>query len=241
MQVIEGNNTFKITSAVKKKPKLQCIEGGLSSMKEQREPIEDYYKAVSILEHNMLADKWFYEQILKKIDGELGPNGQSIKQKLNLDFLLHLSRFFFLVNSLDMNDRNALNSLITEHNKKVYSDIEQGLIEGSVGEKKKTIFSDARRSKITESCFALSRPAFAITELAHFLTDFMSEASATRMIDDLVLARILGRKDDPRIEAAGNRKLIVSDGWLEEKYIESLLMSRRSDPPSENVVQNIVP
>ena len=125
-----------------------------------------------------------------------------------------------------MRDRNALSTFIDAHNRKVESDIENNLIDRSVKEVRKTLFKDARKSKIIESCYALGRPAFAITELAHFLTDFMSEAAATRMIDDLVLARVLSRIEDTRIEAADNRKLIVSDGFLENTYAKSLLFSR---------------
>ncbi|MFK8035883.1 MAG: hypothetical protein AB8B94_17245 [Hyphomicrobiales bacterium] len=190
------------------------------------DPESDYLKAVSILEQNMRTELWFYEQVLSRVDETMGAGGDSIKQKLNYDFLVHLARFFFLFNSLDMNDRNMLSAFIDAHNAKVVSDIDRKLIEGSVKEKRKTIFSDVRKSKIMESCFALGRPAFAITELAHFLTDFMSEASATRMVDDLVLARVLSRVDDPRIEAADNRKLIVSDGFLENLYAKSLIQSR---------------
>jgi len=186
----------------------------------------DYLRAVSILEQNLLTEDWCFKQVLAKVDDNLGAGGETIKQKLNHDFLIHLAQFFFLVTALDMSDRNALAAFIDAHNQKILQDIEDNLVDGSVKERRRAIFKDARKSKVIESCHALNRPAFAITELAHFLTDCVSEASATRMIDDLVLARVLARIDDERIAAADTRKLIVSDGFLENTYAKSLLFSR---------------
>jgi len=222
--VTEGDQA--IVASAKPKPEFRVIEGGEAKMMDDDDPQAAYRRAVTILEQNLLTEQWFCDQVYARVDETLGEESDSVKGKLNHDFLVHLAQFFFLFSSLDMSDRNSLSAFIDAHNAKVEVDISRGLIQGSEREKRKAIFKDARKSKVIESCVYLRRPAFAITELAHFLTDFMSEATATRMIDDLVLARVLSRKDDDRIEAADNRKLIVSDGFLENTYAKSLNYSR---------------
>jgi hypothetical protein len=227
MKLIETTCKHRIVAGARQKPKLKRIDGGKDAMTKKLDPKRDYLKAVSILEQNLLAENWFYEQVLAKIDENLGGGGESVKQKLNYDFLVHLAQFFFLFSSLDMHDRNSISAFIDAHNAKITKDIERKLVEGSIKERRRAMFRDTRKTKVIESCHSVGRPAFAITELAHFLTDFMSESAATRMIDDLVLARVLSRIDDDRWWATVNRKLIVSDGFLENTYAKSLLFSRQ--------------
>lgn len=203
---------------------LRVIPGGPAMTDDDAE--DGFLGALGSLEAILRAEAWFLDRVWSRIETARPLDAAGIKQTLNHDFLIHLAQFLFLFRAIDCRDRNAVSRFIDSHNAKVRSDIARGVAGRSEREKRKAIFTDARRAKVVESCAALNAPAFSVTELAHFLTDFMSEPTATRMINDLVFAGVLGAIEDPRADAATNRVLIRSPGFLEDTYQTSLLRMR---------------
>lgn len=219
-------------SKKRRKPNLRCLPGG-TSVNDLRQPqgrkepefTDDYGLALHTIENILSAEDHFIGVIRNKVLESANDPASSptVFGKAGHDYLIHLAQFLFFLKALDCTEPEQIGRLIDEHNRKIQEDIENGQVVGSVAEKKRAIFKAARKTKVVDTFRHFERPVFSVTELAHFLTDDMSESTAVKLIEELRYGGLLDKRTDQRMEADTTRVLLTSTGFLEGAYATALV------------------
>jgi|GEM_PF-6972294 len=144
------------------------------------------------------------------------PDFENFQRKLNHDNILHVARFFFLLNELDCSGPDEIEGLIKVHNEridKLTSDGDFSL--RSKGELKKAHFTKYKIVDCKDSIGWEKRPAFVRAEIASFLFEHMGRDRAEKTVDDMVKAGLLTETTYSPKDGA-DRKLVKADGRLED-------------------------
>lgn len=147
---------------------------------------------------------------------------ESIKSALDNDKVVQIARFFFLLEAYACETPEAVEKLLISHNEKISSLLASGRFgQRSRRELKKALFNLRRVHTCVQTVKERQRAVFAKTEIASLLFEHMGRDTALRNLDLLVTAGLLFEQDsDPLM--GSNRKLMFSDGFLEDAVSEYL-------------------
>ncbi|MDV7142565.1 hypothetical protein R3X27_07700 [Tropicimonas sp. TH_r6] len=162
---------------------------------------------------------------------------EAIQRELNHENVAHVARFFFLLKALDCSTPETIEALIEAHNRKVRSLIEnEDFRVRTRRELEKSVFKDAQQYVCVKTVKEKGRAVFAKTEVAALLFDHMSRDSAVKTLDLLIRAGLLIEEDSDPLSGT-NRKLIKTDGVLEDAVVHYLSEIGKTAPNRSEISQ----
>ncbi|MGJ8597152.1 hypothetical protein [Sulfitobacter sp.] len=210
---LAASNEKRLPSLWKNPPKLTLIKLQEDDMA-QEQPKLDHHATPNTIRtlQTMLRAEARFLTVLRDMLINKGRSADEVRA-LNTDKVIHIARFFFLLETTQIKTPQAISVLVDEHNQRIRGKREDEMYHPEKSKLKKILFSEAEQVACMNNLRQGLKVAFTQIEIAKFLFEHMSVATTKNTVNYMVQTGLLLERVYPPDKGA-NRTIIYAEPSL---------------------------